>query len=62
MLELETISAMWISGFKGGGPKLFFGGVVFGGIMVSGFAIHGIGFFSPWFSNYGIGIRVSEVV
>ena len=29
--------------------------------MVSGFAVHGIGFFDPWFSNSGIGIRVSEV-
>ena len=35
--------------------------VVFGGIMVSGFAVHGIGFFGPWFSNSGIGIRVLEV-
>ena len=34
---------------------------VFGGIMVSGFLVHGIGLFSPWFSNYDIGIRVSEV-
>ena len=31
------------------------------GVLVSGFAIHGIGFFGPWFSNSGIGIRVSEV-
>ena len=29
--------------------------------MVSGFAIHGIGFFGPWFSNSNIGIRVLEV-
>ena len=29
--------------------------------MISGFAIHGIGFFGPWFSNSGIGVRVLEV-
>ena len=39
--------------------KMFW--VVFGGIMMSGFAIHGIGFFGPWFSNSSFGIRVSEV-
>ena len=35
--------------------------VVFGGIMVSGFAVHGIGFFGPWFSISDIQIRVLEV-
>ena len=35
---------------------------VFGGILMSDFAVHGIGFFGPWFSNFGIGIRVSELV
>ena len=30
-------------------------------IMMSDFAVLGIGFFGPWFSNSGIGIRVSEV-
>jgi len=52
---------MWIWGFGGGAPEKKKFWAVFGGIMVSGFAIHGIGFFGPWFSNSGIGIRVSEV-
>ena len=58
-LSPKPLSAMWIWGFWGGAPekKIW---VIFGGIMVSGFAVHGIGFFGLWFSNSGIGIRVSE--
>ena len=61
VLARKLLFAMWIRGFKGGAPKIFFFWVVFGGIMVCGFVVHGIGFFGPWFSNSGIGIRVSEV-
>ena len=59
-LAPKMLSAMLIWGFGGGAPQKKIS-VVFGGIMASGFAIHGIGFFGPWFSNFGIGIRVSEV-
>ena len=48
-------------GVRGQSPRKKIYWVVFGGIMVSGFAVHGIGFFGPWFSNSGIRIRVSEV-
>ena len=61
-LAPKSLSATRIRGFGGGAPNFFIIFlVVFGGIMVSGFAVHGIGFFGPWFSNFGIGIRVSEV-
>ena len=48
-------------GVRGRSPRKKNFGSFFGSIMVSRFAVHGIGFFGPWFSNSGIGIRVSEV-
>ena len=60
VLAPKLLSAMRIWGLGGRGPEKKIS-VVFGGIMVSGFAIHGIGFFGPWFSNSCIGIRVLEV-
>ena len=60
-LAPKPLSAMWIQGFGGRAPEKIIFWVVFSGIMVSGFAVHGIGFFGPWFSNSSIGIRVLEV-
>ena len=57
-LAPKALSATWIWGFGGRAPENCFW-VVFGSIMVSGFAVHGIGFFGPWFSYSSIGIRVS---
>ena len=59
-LAPKPLSATWIKGFRGRAPEKK-NCVVFGGIPMSSFAVHGIGFFGPWFSNFGFGIGFLEV-